>query len=162
MALGKELIKKPDTAFQNVLVAGFVCLILFAILRINGGLGNFKPPADSTWIGFLNLVKYPPSLTFTLLTIGVNCLLLAAFEMIKHKLGRLSNPILTFGKTAPFFYFIHWMFFATIGSAFYYIKPNIYWLYGGWIFGLLALYPVCKQYLTYKQTTPAESLWRVL
>ncbi|MEJ2749879.1 MAG: heparan-alpha-glucosaminide N-acetyltransferase domain-containing protein, partial [Anaerolineae bacterium] len=64
-------------AYRLALWLGTSALVLFAGLRWWGGLGNIRPPVGGDWVGFLNLVKYPPSLTFLLLTLGVNLVLLA-------------------------------------------------------------------------------------
>ena len=160
MVFGKELLKDSGKAYLKFLVAGLICLILFPIVRGAGGFGNFQTPQSWDWITFLNVVKYPPSLGFILITLGVNFVLLFLFEKIHHKLGIWKTPLLVFGKTALFFYFAHWFFFSATRLPFYLIKGNLLWLYAVWAVGLLILYPICKQYLEFKQRTSPASIWR--
>jgi hypothetical protein len=43
-------------------------------------LGNFRAPHDGSWIEFLNFIKYPPSLVFTLFMVGGNLIFLSLIE----------------------------------------------------------------------------------
>lgn len=162
MVFGKELLKDSGKAYQKLLVAGLICLILFPIVRGVGGFGNFQTPQSWDWITFLNVVKYPPSLGFTLITLGVNFVLLYLFEKFHYQLGIWKTPLLVFGKTALFFYFAHWIFFSATRPLFYLIKGNLLGLYAVWAIGLLILYPICKQYLEFKQKTSPGSIWRLI
>lgn len=162
MVFGKELLKDSGKAYQKLLIAGLICLILFPIVRGVGGFGNFQTPQSWDWITFLNVVKYPPSLGFTLITLGVNFVLLYLFEKFHPKLGICKTPLLVFGKTALFFYFAHWFFFSAARSLFYLIKGNLLGLYAIWAVGLLILYPICKQYLDFKKRTSPVSIWRLV
>lgn len=162
MVFGKDLLKDSGKAYLKLLGAGLICLILFPIVRWTGGFGNFQTPNFWGWIEFLNVVKYPPSLGFTLITLGVNFVLLFLFEKIQYKLGIWKTPLLVFGKTALFFYFAHWFLFKAIGLLFFFIKGDLLWLYAGWAAGLLMLYPICKQYLEFKQRTSPASIWRLV
>ncbi len=56
-------------------------------------------------MSFLNCVKYPPSLLFLLMTLGGSFMALAAFD---HGLGRVGNPLRTFGRVPLFFYLLQW------------------------------------------------------
>jgi len=103
MALGKELLRDSKAAYQKVFIFGGVCLILFPVVRYVSGFGNFQPYNGNHWIAFLNVVKYPPSLVFTLMALGINGMLLVVFERFEGWLGHLKTPLLVFGKTALFF-----------------------------------------------------------
>lgn len=162
MVFGKELLKDSGKAYHRLLVAGLICLILFPIVRLAGGFGNFQTPQSWNWISFLNVVKYPPSLGFTLITLGVNFVLLYLFETFHYKFGIWKTPLLVFGKTALFFYFAHWIFFSATRPLFYLIKGNLVGLYAVWAIGLLILYPICKQYLDFKKRTSPASIWRLV
>jgi len=162
MVFGKELQKGQEKAYRKLLIAAISCLVLFVIVRGIGGFGNLRPPVGSHWTGFLSLIKYPPSLTFILLTLGVNGLLLILLEKFHHSFGNWKTPVAVFGKTALYFYFAHWFLYSTIGLPFYFIKGNLIWLYAGWAFGLLMLYPICRQYLEFKQKTAPDSIWRFI
>ena len=81
-----------------------VFLTLFVILRALDGFGNIRLRANDGWIEFLNVVKYPPSMTFTLLTMGVNLLLLGLFSWTGKLKVALFQPLAVFGRTPLFFY----------------------------------------------------------
>jgi hypothetical protein len=78
-------------------------------------------------------------------------------------LDKWVKPLSLFGKTALYFYFAHWFLFGALGFIFYYFKlKDIRLMYLGWAVGLCALYPVCKQYLSFKQRTTPDSIWRFI
>jgi hypothetical protein len=91
-------------------------LVLFVVLRTAGGFGNVTPPQPG-WIGFFNLVKYPPSLTFLAFALGVDFLLLDSIE--RWRIGEMtwSRPLRVFG-TVPFFFVTHLWLYAAIGLLF--------------------------------------------
>jgi hypothetical protein len=76
-------------------------------------MGDFiLPPGASIQyavIGFLNVEKYPPSLQFLLMTLGVCALLLAFFQRYDrgHPLGPLGAAVRTFGLVPMMFYVLH-------------------------------------------------------
>jgi uncharacterized membrane protein len=76
MAFGHWLARDPARAYRGAGLAGLALLALFGGLRLAGGFGNLQP-AGPGWIGLLNVVKYPPSIVFLCLTLGVDLLLLA-------------------------------------------------------------------------------------
>ncbi len=55
-------------------------------------------------MSFLNYTKYPPSLHFLLLTLGVGVLLLCCFEKITNKFTQILK---VFGSAPMFFYILH-------------------------------------------------------
>ena len=163
MVLGKELLINQERAFWRVLWAGITFHILFFIVRSVGGFGNFQPANGSHWIDFLNVIKYPPSLVFTLITLGVDLVLLYLFAKAGRMLDKWVKPLSLFGKTALYFYFAHWFLFGALGFIFYYFKfKDIRFMYLGWAAGLCVLYPVCRQYLNFKQKTAPDSIWRFI
>src|SRR5262249_53127905 len=95
-------------AFTLIGAAGIAFVLLFVILRASGGVGSFQP-VQPGWMGLLNVTKYPPSLTFLLLTLGVNFILLALLEHTGTGGSRWTAPIRVFGA-APLFFFITHLF----------------------------------------------------
>ncbi len=67
----------PDRAGRRVWILGAVLLLTGVALRAAGGWGNIRLPRDGSWIEFLNNVKYPPSLVFWTMSLGIGLLLLA-------------------------------------------------------------------------------------
>lgn len=94
---------------RRLLLTGTALLAGFALLRVLNVYG------DSPWqtfdslprtaISFFNVTKYPPSLLFLLLTLGVGLLLLRLFEW--PILARGLHWLATFGAAPMFFYLVH-------------------------------------------------------
>jgi len=139
---GRLILRDRERACRWLPVAGAILLGLFATVRIIGGFGNFHPPDGSDWISFLNLTKYPPSLAFIALTLGVDLLLLAF--LAKLALAE-QHPLLIFGRTALFFYIVHMYAYALGGLLFPEgaASPIVYLI---WFGGLALLYPLCSWY----------------
>ncbi|MEW5801934.1 MAG: heparan-alpha-glucosaminide N-acetyltransferase domain-containing protein [bacterium] len=160
IVFGRELLRDRRRAYTSALIFGLGSLFLFAVLRYSGFPVDFHPlSGKSQWIAFLNLTKYPPSLGFILLTLGMNMVLLYLLSRAGNGLEKWGDPLLTFGKTALFFYILHLYLYALIGS----ISPgraSIALVYPWCLIGLLLLYPLCKWYGNFKQRTPPDSVWR--
>jgi hypothetical protein len=118
-------------------------------------------PDGNTLIDFLNVVKYPPSLSFLLLSLGFDLVLLALFARASRWLAGWGSPLVTLGRTALFFFLTHWFIYAAFGIAFY--KPGgLPATYLVWAIGLVALYPICKAYEAFRHRTPLASIWRMI
>lgn len=160
MVFGRLLLRDPRRAFRTAVFTGAAFLLLFVAVRLAGSFGNFHPPADGSWIAFLNVTKYPPSLAFLLITLGMNLLLLGALHKYQRRLDGMTRPLLVFGGTALFFYFAHLYLYMLLGLAFP-RGAGLPTMYGVWLLGLLLLYPLCRSYAAFKRGKPAESLWRM-
>ena len=100
----------PPAVRQRYLwLSGAGALIGFLVLRAFNGYGEKSwQPYDNgvqTLMSFFNVTKYPPSLLFLALTLGVGLLLLLAFERAGHK--RWIGVLATFGAAPMFFYLLH-------------------------------------------------------
>jgi uncharacterized membrane protein len=89
--------------------AGVVALMLLAVLRglnLYGETLPWQPGADAlhSAMSFLNVTKYPPSLAFLLLTLGVGLLVLAWLEQHDNAFLRICA---TFGGAPMFYYLLH-------------------------------------------------------
>ncbi len=98
------------TRQRRLLGWGLALLAGFALLRAWNGYGD-KPwaVADSalvTAMGFLNITKYPPSLLFVALTLGVGLLLLWALERLPPA-SRWLRVLADYGAAPMFFYLLH-------------------------------------------------------
>ena len=94
---------------RYLLIAGVCALVGFVLLRAANGYGE-KPwqAYDSgvqTLMSFFNVTKYPPSLLFLALTLGVGLLLLLALERAGHR--RWIGVLAVFGSAPMFFYLLH-------------------------------------------------------
>ncbi|KAI8912430.1 hypothetical protein EDD86DRAFT_201321 [Gorgonomyces haynaldii] len=142
-----------------------VYLTLFLILRFNNGFGNIHnellvPSPLEDVINFLNLTKYPPSLTYLLWTMGINHLIIAICLALPN--FSPSNPLMVFGGTALFFYTIHFYIYFIIGIIVnpLFGAPSLGPFLGLWIFGLLLLWPMCARYAQFKSKQGPDSIWR--
>ena len=100
----------PPALRQRYLwLAGAGALVGFGVLRLVNGYGE-KPwqlhdSAVQTLMSVFNITKYPPSLLFLALTLGIGLLLLLAFERAGHK--RWIGVLAVFGAAPMFFYLLH-------------------------------------------------------
>jgi uncharacterized membrane protein len=145
MVFGRWLLDDEKKAYQKGLWIGVALLVLFLILRSADGFGNIRPRAGDSWIDFLNVVKYPPSLTFTFLTMGINLIVLWGFSKTGESFQTASRPIVAFGRAPLFVYILHLYLYMLMGRFF---APHgtslpvmyIYWLAGQTILYLPALW----------------------
>lgn len=100
---------QPALRQRYLALAGVAALVGFVLLRALNGYGE-KPwqayeSGVQTLMSFFNVTKYPPSLLFLALTLGMGLLLLLAFERAGHK--RWIGMLATFGAAPMFFYLLH-------------------------------------------------------
>ena len=119
-------------------------------------------------LSFINCEKYPPSLLYLLMTLGLASLLLVFME---NSQGKLSRLLLVFGRVPLLFYIIHipliHLFAVTVAAV---RGENLAWLFKDpffskpvdygyslgivylvWIVVIACLYPVCRKYGQLKQ-----------
>jgi uncharacterized membrane protein len=156
MAFARLLRKDEARAYRVALWAGVACLAVFVPIRLLGGFGNLRMPEGSSLIDFFNVVKYPPSLSFLLLTLGFDLLLLFAFSKAGAWLSGWARSLVTLGKAALYFFLVHWFIYRAL--AFYFMEPaGLPPTYLVWIIGLAMLYPVCKAFEAFKHRTAPGS-----
>ena len=118
-------------------------LAAFVAIRLLDGFGNIRPRAGDTWIDFLNVVKYPPSMAFTLLTTGLNLIILWLFSKLAMAGSLILKPLAVYGRTPLFFYILHLFLYAILGHLFVPQGTSLITMYPYWLFGLFLLYPLC-------------------
>jgi uncharacterized membrane protein len=141
--------------------SGAAALVTFAVARGLNGYGNmFLPRADGSWQQWLHVSKYPPSLTYGALELGILFLCLAFLRTIEPKIGvRENGPFLVFGQTAMFFYLVHRLAFEI--PATYFGLRGAGGLATTWVVGLVMLvlmYPLCLWYRGFKAAHPTSIL----
>ncbi len=99
----------PAVRQRYLLLSGVGALLGFVMLRAANGYGE-KPwqayeSGVQTLMSFFNVTKYPPSLLFLALTLGIGLLVLLAFERVGHK--RWIGVLAVFGAAPMFFYLLH-------------------------------------------------------
>lgn len=161
LLFARWILANPATVSRHSSLLGASLLLLFLFVRFAGGFGNLHPVSFANWMTILSVTKYPPSLAYVLLTLGVDLLLLALFARFAATLRRWAKPLFVFGQTALFFYFAHLYLYAVAGllltSAGGVALGRMY-LY--WAAGLVLLSLLCIQYRTFKQATVPNSVWR--
>jgi uncharacterized membrane protein len=162
MVFGHWLAEDPRKAFSRAWKLGGAFLLAFLVVRYPDGFGNVRPRMSNSWIDFLNPVKYPPSMAFTLMTTGGNLILLWSFSRASQRAQRLLQPLVVFGQAPLFFYVLHLFLYAGLG---YLLTPNgtsIPVMYPFWLLGLLILFPLSLWYGRFKHRQPANSILRFL
>ena len=158
-----------------LLSLGLGAIAAFVILRGTNVYGDLLPwsvqdTTTKTILSFFNVTKYPPSLSYLLITLGPAMLFLYSFENTKNK---LTNFFLVFGRVPLFYYFLHmlvihvfaiigilifggnWQDMILTGESFMAGKLATYGyslltVYLVWIGIVLLLYPFSKRYMQYK------------
>ncbi|MDV6331365.1 DUF1624 domain-containing protein [Asticcacaulis sp. 201] len=157
----------------TLLAAGMVTL--FLILRLpnlygDSNLWEWQKSPVLMALDILDLSKYPPSLDYTLITLGVAmCLMLALTHLPKI----LQAPFLAFGRTPLLTYLIHVylvhggalllglaMGVPAAGFADFLSNPgrlapagwglSLPEVYGVWLVILIALYPISRAFAAYR------------
>jgi uncharacterized membrane protein len=160
-------------------------ILLFIIVRFTNLYGDPVPWTSQprgpvyTFLSFLNLNKYPPSLLFLCMTIGPGILFLAFIEKIQNSFTRIMN---VYGRVPMLYYILHFylihlivvvVFFAQhygikdivpTGGLPFYFKPNglgfaLLGVYEVWLLVVGILYPICKKYDQYKTANVKEKWW---
>lgn len=130
----------------NFLKAGLILLLIFIVLRFVN-FGDYSHKNLSGIINYLPVVKYPPSIAFVILNMGILSLF---FWMIsKFEKSNIFKPLIVFGQSSLFFYFAHIYTFILMSKFVPHSFPLIY-MYLLWLIGLLILFPICKYYLKLK------------
>jgi uncharacterized membrane protein len=158
LAFGRLLRQDRDRAYRGALIGGAAFLLFFGLLRTFWSVGDFHTPGPG-WTGFFNLTKYPPSLAFILLTLGLDLVLLFVLSRAATPLRTWGKPLVLFGSTALFFYVAHLYLYALIGFAFPH-GTSFGVMYLFWFLGLVLLYPACLWYRRFKEQRAPESVWR--
>jgi len=167
----------PQWRRKMLLRTGTGLIILFIVLRFINNYGDPFPWSQQerggvfTFLSFLNVNKYPPSLDFLCMTIGPAMIILSLLENVQT---RFTSFFEVYGRVPMFYYILHLylihtiaiiVFFAqgfsaneiaTPGNPFYF-KPDgfgfgLLGVYAVWIFVVLVLYPLCRKYDKYKST----------
>jgi uncharacterized membrane protein len=139
---------------------GLGCLVLFVIIRTTVEFGNLNE-VPAGWMGFLNVVRYPPSLGFLTITMGINLIWMAMWGRVEAYFQNRYHPLVVFGQVALFFYLLHLWAYDLLGLLFR-SGSGLVMMYVIWLLGLVILYPICYWYNRFKNRNPRTCLWRFL
>jgi len=155
------------------LKAALTSIVLFIVMRWTNIYGDPFPwsTQKNEWFGFLsfiNVTKYPPSLSFCLLTLGMMFLLLCITEGLSNRFAGICT---VYGKTPLFYFVVHWfilhpilfimVFLQGFGwkdmtFGFNFGRPvngsgvSLGIVYLIWIGVVFLMYPLCRWYGKYK------------
>ncbi len=175
-----ELYKKGmDAALRKkyLLMIGGTAIILFLVIRGVNIYGDMKPWENQhsiilTICSFLNVTKYPPSLLYTLMTLGPALIILMLLEKPLNEPGKMLVRI---GRVPLFFYILHLFLIHLLATVAVVLSGRPFtdmvfitnmnakdapWLSGYgfslgvtylvWVLVVALLYPLCKWYDNYK------------
>lgn len=138
-------------------LAGLAGLAVFTLVRATNGYGNMLLyREDDSLVQWLHVSKYPPSLAFVGLQVGLVLLLLAALTAIEPRIPKQwSGPVLLFGQTALFFYILHWLVLGLPAAVFGLFRSGgAGTAYLAAAAALLVMWPLCRWYRRYKRAHP--------
>lgn len=158
--LGRWIARDRAGAFRALPWIGLAALAAGIALRAAGGAGNLRPPRDGSWIEFLNVIKYPPSLVFTLWMVGGNLAALAVIDRVQLWTSGFGRVLETFGRAPLAFYIAHLWLFALVGLAWFRQGTGYGVVYAIWLGGLVPLYLVTRWYGGFISGRPAGSAWK--
>lgn len=173
------------TRSRKLLWMGLALIGTFILLRLTNIYGDPRPWTGretpvQTFMDFMNVEKYPPSLLYMCATVGTALIFLSLVKEVK---GRLSSFFLVFGRVPMFYYILHFfllsvtnimLFFlrghtleegmkGSPGMPFKFIIPDegydlltVYLMWMGLV--IFILYPICRWYDKYKSSHP-EKKW---
>jgi uncharacterized membrane protein len=150
--------ERADRLAPRCLAAAVAALAVFAVVRGVDGYGNLGLHRDDgSLVQWLHVCKYPPSLSYLALELGVMGLLLALFLRVSHGragLGALA-PLVLLGQTAFFFYLLHVHLLEGVAHGLGLVRHE--GLPGTFLAAALAvavLFPLCALYRRYKAAHP--------
>jgi uncharacterized membrane protein len=135
-----------------------VLLTMFVLLRaLNryGNMGLLREGSDiADVVQWLHVSKYPPSVTYTGLELGIASLILA-FLFRLPVIPRSMQPLKVLGSTALFFYLLHLHVLSLVAYVTnWQHQLGIKSSYIGGLAVCVALYPLCAWYGRYKRAHP--------
>ncbi|HEX2570803.1 MAG TPA: heparan-alpha-glucosaminide N-acetyltransferase domain-containing protein [Polyangia bacterium] len=159
-ALGRHLGEGRPLRPLPVAATGAALLGVFALMRGLNQYGNYRLLRDdASLVQWLHVSKYPPSLTFITLELGLSALCLAVLLALGRRGLGESAPLRvlrTFGQTALFFYLLHipllFLPAYALGLQHRYGLGATYLATG---LALIVLYPLCRRYRAYKTAHPS-------
>lgn len=120
----------PEVERKKIFIKiGLIAILVFIVVRSINIYGDSVPWSSQkngvfTFLSFMNVTKYPPSLVFCLISLGIMFLFLAFAEGAKNK---LMDLISVYGKVPLFYFLIHFFLihFAMLAIMF---LQGFHWL----------------------------------
>ena len=160
---------------KALVIIGLGLIVLFVGLRLLNAYGNPLPwtpqgKGVATFLSFMNVHKYPPSLMYACITLGPALIALALLENVQNRFTEFTK---VYGRVPFFYYVLHFYlihlltviaFFISgygtkdiVGQTPFLFRPlqfgyDLWVVYIIWAAVILALYPLCRWYNKYKST----------
>lgn len=160
--------------FLKIAIGSLLLFVAIRYVNINGDSLQWSAQKDSlyTFLSFVNVTKYPPSLVFCLVTLGVMFLLLAFVETFNKGFQQI---FMVYGKVPLFYFVAHFYLVHSITLAMLFFQ-GFHWsqlefatgtfgrpkdiesglplweIYVVWIGVVITLYRPCKWFGYYKAT----------
>ena len=181
-----KLFTNTETERRNKILMwmGIGALLLFIVFRfidIYGDPGHWVQQKNAlySFLDFMDVQKYPPSLLYICATIGGALIFLA---LVKNTTNGLAKIITIYGRVPFFYYILHFYILHSISIIFYLARGHsmeegikgvqglpfkftipgegydLWVVYAIWSAVVIALYPLCKWYDNYK-TKHKEKWW---
>lgn len=158
--------------FLKISLSALTLFVVIRLVNIYGDPALWATQKDPvfTFLSFMNVTKYPPSLLFCLVTLGIMFLLLAFAEQFHNTVKKVT---LVYGKV-PLFYFVVHFYVIHILTLFMLLAQGFNWsqlefasgtfgrpksvesglplwsIYVIWIFVVALLYKPCQWFGKYK------------
>ncbi len=180
-ACGPILQGPRESRRKQLFLLGTGVITLFVFLRYSGIYGDpdsweTQQSVLATCIDFVNVTKYPPSLLFSLMTLGPALVFLACFDREPSRpTGWLANKLVVFGRVPLFYYILHLFVIQISSGLLAWVRDGHYFttferlfgsflaggqplpasfgndndlltVYGAWLIIVVGLYPVCRWY----------------
>ncbi len=153
---GRRLVTSPNartTAGRDLARAGLAALALFVLLRALDAYGNMRLLRDSLApLQWLHVSKYPPSITYDALELGLMAVILSAlFRLAANRTPRPNSLLMVLGQVPMFFYLLHFPILAQSARLLGIEKKyGAGAAYLGAAAVIALLYPLCLSYRAYK------------
>jgi uncharacterized membrane protein len=172
-----ELVPRRDRR-QLFIKIGASMIVLFVVIRAINLYGDPSPWAHQrnalyTFMSFVNVTKYPPSLDFILMTLGPAILSLALLDRVSVS---RRNFVVVFGRVPMFYYLAHFLvrdilaaiiLYIQVGPALLHIHPpfdvppnmgfGLPGVYLIWAVVVALLYWPCLRWSEYKRAHPDKA-----
>lgn len=182
-----RLFELPDIRRKRIfLTIGIAALLVFTILRLSNFYGDQSQWSSQkniifTILSFINVSKYPPSLLFSLMTLGVMFLI---FYMSEGLNNRFMKIVSVYGRVPFFYYLIHLYLIHSLMLLIMFLQGHnwadlsfepfqfgragagsgigLIAVYLIWLSVVSLLYPFCRWYADYKSAHKEKVFLRYL
>jgi len=131
--VGPYLVDHGRPRAAPIFALGLLLLLGFAVARFIGYGGGLAADDPRPLLAFLNVEKYPPSLQFSLLTLGALLVFFGAVAAADRTPGSpaIFHPLRIFGSVPFFFYLLHIFLIHALAlacaSAFGWPREYLFW-----------------------------------